>query len=102
MVGNGRVQRQVNRAFMISNTLSTKGGGPNLRRGFRGAPPDLQGFWAITGIFGTPPDMRMDAHAPKIESAKAQLGEKDVLRGYRLEYSEVARYPLSTRSINVV
>jgi hypothetical protein len=40
MVGNGRVQRQVNRAFMISSTLSTKGGGPNLRRGFRGAPPD--------------------------------------------------------------
>ena len=75
MVGNGRVQRQVNRAFMISSTLSTKGGGPNLRRGFRGAPPDLQGFWAITGIFGTPADMRMDGHAPTRESAEAQLGE---------------------------
>jgi hypothetical protein len=41
----------------------------------RGAPADLQWFWAITGIFGTPPHMRMDGHAPTLESAKAQLGE---------------------------
>jgi hypothetical protein len=41
----------------------------------RGAPPDLQWFWAITGIFGTTPDMRMDGHAPTLESTKAQLGE---------------------------
>ena len=26
----------------------------------RGAPADLKWFWAITGIFGTPADMRMD------------------------------------------
>jgi hypothetical protein len=30
----------------------------------RGEPTDLQWFWAITGIFGRPPDMRMDGHAP--------------------------------------
>src|SRR5256885_1719833 len=41
----------------------------------RGAPADLQWFWAITGIFGTPADMRMDGHAPTLESAQAQLGE---------------------------
>jgi len=41
----------------------------------RGAPADLQWFWAITGIFGTPADMRMDGHAPTRESAEAQLGE---------------------------
>jgi len=41
----------------------------------RGAPADVQWFWAITGIFGTPADMRMDGHAPTLESAQAQLGE---------------------------
>jgi len=41
----------------------------------RGAPADVQWFWAITGIFGTPADMRMDGHAPTRESAEAQLGE---------------------------
>jgi len=41
----------------------------------RGAPADLKWFWAITGIFGTPADMRMDGHAPTLESAEAQLGE---------------------------
>ena len=41
----------------------------------RGAPADLQWFWAITGIFGTPADMRMDGHAPTRASAEAQLGE---------------------------
>jgi len=41
----------------------------------RGAPADLQWFWAITGIFGTPAGMRMDGHAPTLESAQAQLGE---------------------------
>ena len=41
----------------------------------RGAPADLQWFWAITGIFGTPADMRMDGHASTLESAQAQLGE---------------------------
>ena len=39
----------------------------------RGA--DLQWFWAITGFFGTPADMRMDGHASTLESAQAQLGE---------------------------
>jgi hypothetical protein len=41
----------------------------------RGAPADLQWFWAITGIFGMPPDLRMNGHAPTLESAKARLGE---------------------------
>jgi len=41
----------------------------------RGAPADVQWFWAITGIFGAPTDMRMDGHAPTLESAQAQLGE---------------------------
>ena len=41
----------------------------------RGAPADVQWFWAITGIFGAPADMRMDGHAPTLESAQAQLGE---------------------------
>ena len=41
----------------------------------RGAPADLQWFWAITGIFGTPADMRMDGHAPTLEAAEAALGE---------------------------
>jgi hypothetical protein len=41
----------------------------------RGAPADLQWFWAITGIFGTPADMRMDGHAPTLESAEIELGE---------------------------
>jgi hypothetical protein len=41
----------------------------------RGAPADLKWFWAITGIFGTPADMRMDGHAPTLESAKARLDE---------------------------
>lgn len=41
----------------------------------RGAPADLKWFWAITGIFGTPADMRMDGHASTLESAQAQLGE---------------------------
>ena len=41
----------------------------------RGAPADLQWFWAITGIFGAPADMRMDGHASTLESAQAQLGE---------------------------
>ena len=40
-----------------------------------GAPAHLQWFWAITGIFGMPADMRMDGHAPTLESAQAQLGE---------------------------
>jgi len=41
----------------------------------RDAPTHLQWFWAITSIFGTPSDLRMDGHAPTLESAKAQLGE---------------------------
>ena len=41
----------------------------------RGAPADVQWFWAITGIFGAPADVRMDGHAPTLESAQAQLGE---------------------------
>jgi hypothetical protein len=41
----------------------------------RGAPADLQWFWAITGIFGTPADMRMDGHARTLESAEIELGE---------------------------
>jgi len=41
----------------------------------RDAPVDLKWFWAITGIFGTPADMRMDGHAPTLELAQAQLGE---------------------------
>ena len=41
----------------------------------RGAPADLKWFWAITGIFGTPADMRMDGHAPTLELAQAQLAE---------------------------
>jgi hypothetical protein len=41
----------------------------------RGAPADLQWFWAITGIFGTPAHMRLDGHAPTLEAAKAALGE---------------------------
>jgi hypothetical protein len=41
----------------------------------RGAPADLKWFWAITGIFGTPADMRMDGHAPSLELAQAQLAE---------------------------
>jgi hypothetical protein len=38
-------------------------------------PRDLQWFWAITGIFGTPADMRMDGHAPTLESAQIGLGD---------------------------
>jgi hypothetical protein len=41
----------------------------------RGAPADLRWFWAITGIFGAPADMRMDGHAPTLESAEARLGQ---------------------------
>ena len=41
----------------------------------RGAPADLKWFWAITGIFGAPADMRMDGHAPSLELAQAQLAE---------------------------
>ena len=41
----------------------------------RGAPADLQRFWAITGIFGTPAHMRLDGHAPTLESAQAELGQ---------------------------
>ena len=41
----------------------------------RGAPADLKWFWAITGIFGAPADIRMDGHAPTLESAEARLGE---------------------------
>jgi hypothetical protein len=41
----------------------------------RGAPADLKWFWAITGIFGAPAEMRMDGHAPTLEAAEAQLGQ---------------------------
>ena len=41
----------------------------------RGAPANLKWFWTITGIFGTPADMRMDGHAPSLELAQAQLAE---------------------------
>jgi hypothetical protein len=32
------------------------------------APADLQRFWA--SIFGTPPDIRMDGHAPTLETSR--------------------------------
>jgi hypothetical protein len=41
----------------------------------RGAPADLRWFWAITGVFGTPADMRMDGHTPTLESAEIELAE---------------------------
>jgi hypothetical protein len=46
----------------------------------RGTPPDLQWFWAITGIFGTPPDAhgwpRANARIDKGTARRGRHGQK--------------------------